>query len=61
MYSSYRKGYQDGATDIIDLLKYGFLKDCKTVEDVYKKLEELEIAIKELKLEEIKKQLALFT
>lgn len=60
MFSSYRKGYQDGAIDIIDLLKYGLLKDCKTIEDVYKKLEELEIAIKELKLEEIKKQLALF-
>ena len=46
IYSSYRKGYQDGATDIVDLLKYGLLKDCKTIEDVYKKLKELKIVIK---------------
>jgi len=60
MYYTYRKGYQDGAIDIIDLLKYGLLKNCKTIEDVYKKLDELEIAIKEQNMEEIKKQLALF-
>ncbi|MCD6484092.1 MAG: hypothetical protein J7L47_03160 [Candidatus Odinarchaeota archaeon] len=57
---SERDAYQKGFQDCIDFIRYKILKHAKTIREVYEKLDELESTIKQLRVEDLEKELAFF-